>query len=141
MASAIHTGHEAGWLNAGQSQAFDLSWLVVPGTWTSALLTGMLGWQPQPTEAEVIGYLLYLVPATLYVLWPAQLGTRLARTAGTTTLLLLLVLTLAACGSGGGDKSGGSKQVEVKLTDASCSPASSTRAAPPSRSRTPAPAG
>ena len=123
VASAIHTAHEAGWLDAGQAQAFDLSWLVVPGTWTSALLTGMLGWQPQPTEAEVIGYLLYLVPATLYVLWPAQLGTRVARTASTTTLLLLLVLALAACGSSGGDKGGNSKQVEVKLTDAGCSPA------------------
>ena len=123
VASAIHTAHEAGWLNAGQAQAFDLSWLVVPGTWTSALLTGMLGWQPQPTEAEVIGYLLYLVPATLYVLWPAQLGTRVARTASTTTLLLLLVLALTACGSSGGDTAAGSKQVEVKLTDAGCSPA------------------
>jgi plastocyanin len=96
---------------------------VVPGTWTSALLTGMLGWQPQPTEAEVIGYFLYLVPATLYVLWPAQLGTRVARTASTTTLLLLLVLALAACGSSGGEEAGNSKQVEVKLTDAGCSPA------------------
>src|SRR4051794_33941078 len=85
VASAIHTAHEAGWLDAGQAQAFDLSWLVVPGTWTSALLTGMLGWQPHPSNAEVIGSLLYLIPAALYVLWPAQLGARLARTAGTPT--------------------------------------------------------
>ena len=46
VASTLHTAHEAGWLNAGQEQALDLTWLVVPGTWTSALLTGMLGWQP-----------------------------------------------------------------------------------------------
>lgn len=71
VASTLHTAHEAGWLNAGQGQALDLTWLVVPGTWTSALLTGMLGWQPLPVHAELIGYLVYLVPATLYVLWPA----------------------------------------------------------------------
>jgi high-affinity iron transporter len=67
VASTLHTAHEAGWLNAGQSKGLDLSWLVVPGTWTSALLTGMLGWQPQVTQAELIGYVAYLVPAAAYV--------------------------------------------------------------------------
>jgi high-affinity iron transporter len=71
VASALHTAHEAGWLNAGQDPALDLSRLVVPGTWTSALLTGMLGWRPQMTQAEVIGYVAYLVPAAVYVLWPS----------------------------------------------------------------------
>ena len=28
----------------------------MPGSWTSALLTGMLGWQPLPTHAELVGY-------------------------------------------------------------------------------------
>ena len=70
VASTLHSAHEAGWLNVGQAQALDLTWLVVPGSWTSALLTGMLGWQPLPTYAELIGYLVYLVPAALYVLWP-----------------------------------------------------------------------
>lgn len=46
VASTLHTAHEAGWINAGQDQALDLTWLVVPGTWTAALLTGMLGLQP-----------------------------------------------------------------------------------------------
>jgi FTR1 family protein len=72
VASALHTAHEAGWLNAGQGQAIDLTWLVVPGSWTSALLTGMLGWQPQPTHIELIGYLVFLVPAAAYVLWPPR---------------------------------------------------------------------
>src|SRR6201989_761692 len=81
VASALHTAHEAGWLNAGQGQALDLTWLVVPGTWTSALLTGMLGWQPQPTHAEVLGYLLYLVPMTAYALWPAGGRARRGRSA------------------------------------------------------------
>ena len=56
VASALHTAHEAGWLNAGQAHAVDLSWLVVAGTWTAALLTGMLGLQPHPAVVEVAGY-------------------------------------------------------------------------------------
>ena len=79
VATTIHTAHEAGWLNAGQDQALDLTWLVVPGSWTSALLTGMLGWQPQPTYVELIGYLVFLIPAAAYVLWPPR--ARLTRVA------------------------------------------------------------
>jgi high-affinity iron transporter len=79
MATTIHTAHEAGWLNAAQTPAIDLSWLVMPGTWTSSLLTGMLGWQPHPTQAEVTGYFLYLIPALLYVLWPTGTIKRLRR--------------------------------------------------------------
>src|SRR3954471_24417227 len=92
VASTLHTAHEAGWLNFGQDQAFDLSWLIVPGTWTSALLTGMLGWQPVVVQAELVGYVAYLVPAAVYVLWPA--GRRVpARAAGAgAAALLLLVL-------------------------------------------------
>ncbi|MEA2139757.1 MAG: high-affinity iron transporter, partial [Solirubrobacteraceae bacterium] len=56
VASGLHTAHGAGWLTVGQQQAFDLQWLVVPGTWTAALLTGMLGLQPLPAVAEVVGY-------------------------------------------------------------------------------------
>jgi high-affinity iron transporter len=70
VATALHTGHEAGWILSGQGQAVDLSWLVVPGTWSASLLTGMLGLQPQPTVIEAAGYLLYAVPMVLYVLWP-----------------------------------------------------------------------
>ncbi len=72
VASALHTGHEAGWVNIGQEQAIDLSWLVVPGTWTSSLLTGMLGLQPRPTTIEVTGYLAYAVAMLLFLLWPQR---------------------------------------------------------------------
>lgn len=68
--SAAHTAHAAGWLNVGQQATVDLSWLVRPGTVTSSLVTGMLGLQPKPVRAEVIAWLLYLVPVGLYVLWP-----------------------------------------------------------------------
>jgi len=70
LSSAAHTAWEAGWLTSFQAQAIDLSWLVVPGTWTSSLLTGMLGLQSIMTQAEVFLYLAYLIPMLAYVLWP-----------------------------------------------------------------------
>jgi high-affinity iron transporter len=70
VASAIHTAHEATWLNSFQGQALDLSWMVQPGTVTSSLFTGILGIQPYPTTGEVVGWLLYAVPMTAFVLWP-----------------------------------------------------------------------
>ncbi|MEY2518086.1 MAG: high-affinity iron transporter [bacterium] len=72
VASALHTAHEAGWVTVGQAQALDLGWLVVPGTWTSSLLTGMLGLQPTPTVVEVMGYAVYAVPMLLLLLWPQR---------------------------------------------------------------------
>jgi FTR1 family protein len=120
VASTVHSAHEAGWLNAGQGQALDLTWLVVPGSWTSALLTGMLGWQPLPTHAELIGYVAFLVPAAVYALWPAgvRVRARASMTSGTAVLVLLLVLVVAGCGG-----AAGARTVALKLTDAGCSPA------------------
>jgi high-affinity iron transporter len=69
--TAFHTASEAGWLTAGQTQVFDLSWLVRPGTPLSSLLTGVLGIQPDPVWIEVIGWLAYLVPMLVIVAWPA----------------------------------------------------------------------
>ncbi len=76
LATAAHTAHEAGWINSFQSQALDLTWLVQPGTVSGALLTGMLGLQPQPTVIEVAVYVLYAVPMGLYVIWPDRLRKR-----------------------------------------------------------------
>jgi len=70
VASALHAAHEATWFNVLQAKAFDLSWLVAPGSVRAALLTGMLGLRPEPTVGEALGWLLYLVPVGLYVLWP-----------------------------------------------------------------------
>lgn len=72
VASAIHTAHEAAWLNHLQQPTVDLSWLVHPGSVGSSLLTGMLGVQPHPTVGEAFGWLIYAVPMLLYVLWPAR---------------------------------------------------------------------
>jgi len=70
LATAMHTAHEAGWINGLQGQALDLTWLVQPGTVSGSLLTGMLGLQPTPTVIEVLAYGLYAVPMGLYVIWP-----------------------------------------------------------------------
>ncbi len=132
VATTIHTAHEAGWLNAGQTQAMDLTWLVIPGTWTSSLLTGMLGWQAEPTYSEVLGYLLYLIPAMTYVLWPARPRRRLPSKVGpqvaTVTLAIVAALVLAACGSSSSSSSSTSdtQAATVKLVDAGCSPAKLT---------------
>jgi high-affinity iron transporter len=70
VAFAAHTAHEAGWLNAWQGQAANLSGFVEPGSIRSALVTGVLGIQPRPTWAESVGWLVYAVPVGLFVLWP-----------------------------------------------------------------------
>lgn len=70
--TTLHTAHEARWLDAGQARAFDLAWLVRPGSVLESLLTGVLGLQARPAVAEVIGWLVYCVPLMAYVLWPAR---------------------------------------------------------------------
>ncbi|ODT97665.1 MAG: hypothetical protein ABS81_29715 [Pseudonocardia sp. SCN 72-86] len=70
LMTAAHTAHEAGWINFGQTRALDLSWLVLPGTPVSSLLTGVLGIQPYPVVLEVVVWLVYVVPLLIYVLAP-----------------------------------------------------------------------
>jgi FTR1 family protein len=134
VASAFHTAHEAGWVSFGQGQAIDLSWLVVPGTWTAALLTGMLGLQPRPTDVELIAYLAFAVPAVAFVLVPARRRPSSGEVRGTVaaTLVLLAAMVLGACGSGdGAGAPQGARSVAVKLTDAGCEPAALKLAAGP----------
>lgn len=85
LATSLHTAHEAGWLNSFQEQAVDLRWLVDPGSVRAALLTGMLGLQPQPVVAEAFVYLLYAIPMSVYVLWPAGKRLRPERRPATLT--------------------------------------------------------
>jgi len=70
LMTAAHTANEAGWLNVGQAQLFDLSWFVRPGTVVSSLVTGVLGIQPYPVQAEGLIWIAYLVPMLCVVLWP-----------------------------------------------------------------------
>jgi high-affinity iron transporter len=57
-----------------QGQAFNLEWLVHPGSVRAALLTGMFGLQPRPVWAEVIAWLAYAIPFGLLVLIPRRTG-------------------------------------------------------------------
>jgi high-affinity iron transporter len=130
VASALHTAHEAGWLNGLQDQALDLRWLVEPGSVRSALLTGMLGVQPRPTVGELAGYLIYAIPMLLVVLWPRTWRLRprhaAAGTAGAAAAVVT-VLLVAGCGGGsdssssaGPSTSGDGRTVNVTLTDSGC---------------------
>jgi FTR1 family protein len=138
VASAAHTAHEASWLNSGQAQALDLSWLVKPGTVVSSLLTGILGLQPRPVVAEVAAWLVYAVPMLAFVLWPERwrrAGRRTARAAAGAALLAALALILGACGSSDGDgATGGGKggtTITMTLSDDGCAPSEKTVAAGP----------
>jgi high-affinity iron transporter len=70
FATAFHTGHEAGWINFGQAQVLDLSWLIRPGSVLASVFTGLLGFQPKPTVVELLAWAAYVVPLGAYVLWP-----------------------------------------------------------------------
>ncbi|WP_329179251.1 iron uptake transporter permease EfeU [Streptomyces sp. NBC_01477] len=71
VATALMTAAEGGWLEQG-TRAFDLSWLVRPGTPASSVVTGVLGIQPYPDWTMVTGWLVYAVPMAAVVLWPAR---------------------------------------------------------------------
>jgi high-affinity iron transporter len=72
LASAVHSLAEARVVTQMQSSAFDLTWLVDPGSIREALLTGMLGLRQVPTTAEVFAWLVYAIPMGAYVLWPQR---------------------------------------------------------------------
>jgi high-affinity iron transporter len=72
VAFAAHTAHEAGWVNFGQGELVDLSWLIKPGTVQSALLTGVLGIQPKPRVVEGVAWLVYFVPVAAFVVHSAR---------------------------------------------------------------------
>jgi high-affinity iron transporter len=72
LSTAMHTGHEAGWINSMQGQVLDLTWLVDPGSIRAAILTGMFGLQPKPVTIEVIVWLAYAIPMTCVVFWPTR---------------------------------------------------------------------
>jgi high-affinity iron transporter len=72
VASAVHTAHEADWLNSLQTPALDLSGLIRPNSVVQSLVTGMLGVQPTPTVAEVTAWLVYATPMLVFLFWPAR---------------------------------------------------------------------
>jgi high-affinity iron transporter len=79
LAFAVHTAHEGGWWNLLLERAVDLRWLIDPGSVQSALITGMFGIQPEPTRGEVLVFVLYAVPMTIYVCRPTRPPARAAK--------------------------------------------------------------
>jgi high-affinity iron transporter len=99
--TSLRSAHEAGWLNGGQQQTINLSWLVAPGSVQSALITGVLGIPADPRLIEVIGWLAYLIPVALLLYWPPARRprpltvARLKLAAAAALALLALGLTVA----------------------------------------------
>lgn len=95
--NAFRTGHEAGWVTVGQDRTVDLTWLAPAGSIRSALVTGVLGIQPDPRVIEVLGWCCYLLPMLALMFWPARrrpshaLSQRL-RVAGAAAAVLAAVL-------------------------------------------------
>jgi iron uptake system component EfeO len=142
--SALHTAHEAGWFNALQTQALDLTWLVDPGSVRSALLSGMLGLQARPTIGEVLIWLIYAIPLTAYVVWPAPKrqgsgssgGSGKRKAIATSVSAVICVLLLAGCGKGTDAEStatGSAQTVAISLTSAGCQPSDLTIHAGPTK--------
>ncbi|NJC71142.1 iron transporter [Planosporangium thailandense] len=73
---AVHDFHEAGVLPGGDNLAFDVSGVIDPGAWYSALLSGMFNLTPTMSWFEVCAWVGYAVPVLLLFLR----GARTART-------------------------------------------------------------
>ncbi len=95
VVSALRTGHEAGWINAGQQRVLDLHWLAPAGSVRGALFTGVLGIPVDPRLIEVLGWFAYLIPVALLVYWPVAHRPD-ARAAGRIRLVIATALAAAA---------------------------------------------
>jgi FTR1 family protein len=113
--TCLHTAHEAGWLNVGQAPTIDLRWLLQPGSVQAAVLTGMLGLQPRPTQIEVVGWVLYAAIVLALVLIPQQRRT-LLRPVGTALAAVMLLFPSVVLGA----QSDSPTTVTVTLTNDGC---------------------
>lgn len=97
--SAFRTAHEAGWVNVGQGETVDLSWLAPGGSVRSALVTGVLGMPADPRAVELLAWAAYLVPMLVVMFWPSSLapGYRVAQRLrlGGAAVAAVLALALA----------------------------------------------
>ena len=74
VANCFRTAHEAGWVNIGQLQEVDLSWLIQNDSVVGALLTGMFSIQADPRLIEVLAWAAYLIPVMIVYCWPRKLA-------------------------------------------------------------------
>lgn len=106
LVSTITTAHEAGWLDAGQQRTVDLGWLTPAGTVQGAIFTGLFGIPSDPRLVEVVGWVAYVVPMSLFLFWPAKhrpgartairLRYGVAAALGALAVVLAIVVTPAA---------------------------------------------
>jgi high-affinity iron transporter len=69
---AVHDFQEAGDLPGLNTIAFDVSHLLVPGTWYGELLAGMFNLTPAPTVLECVAWAAYAVPVLVLFLLPRR---------------------------------------------------------------------
>jgi high-affinity iron transporter len=69
---AVHDFQESGLLPGENTIAFDITRVLDPDAWYSALLSGMFNITPRASVLEVIAWLAYCVPVLTLFLWPAR---------------------------------------------------------------------
>ena len=66
LAYGVHDLQEARFLGGLQDKAFDVSSTISPDSWYGTLLKGVFNFQPDPTLAQVVVWVLYLVPTMFF---------------------------------------------------------------------------
>ncbi|MDQ8046922.1 MAG: iron uptake transporter permease EfeU, partial [Patulibacter sp.] len=133
LSRALHTAHEAGWFDALQHQALNLSGVIKPGSVTESIWNGIFGLTIRPTVGELGIYLVYLVPVVAFVVvtqrTKSEGGRQLSPTLAASTVVGVATLVIAGVGLFGTDKTTtlaaahadtGSKTINISLTDAGC---------------------
>jgi high-affinity iron transporter len=69
---AVHDFHEAGVLPGGENHAFDVSGVIDPGAWYSALIGGMFNLTPTMSWLELGAWVGYAAPVLFLFLRPAR---------------------------------------------------------------------